>query len=541
MASKDPPPSLEILVRTPDNFSIWSGLPFPNAQPGVKLDKGSCLNAKFCDNGSRLLVMKSNSVITVYDCANFQEIRSFEIHYVAAAILSPCGTYLLTFQRPLAPQDKNVTLWKTETGDPVYQHSQKNMTKTTWPSIQFSSDETVACRMATNEVQFFDTGDFSKGIIYRLKVPGVAAIELSRTPGSHVAVLVPESKGVPASVQIFSCEKDSQSQPIARRNFFRCSTVQFNWNHGSSGLLVVVQSDVDKTNQSYFGESKLCYLTTDGTQETVKRDLFMMPSGHVLAWNLVFYMVLYLLLQLCLTRREDPYMSLAVVLTIQFDGTQKESVSLADEVPLFLCPLFFFKKYIHIWVKANYSMTFWPLTTGFSVLVLAGFGNLPGDMEFWDYVEAKKIRKTKAEWSVTSEWSPDGCYFMTATTAPRLQVDNGIKIFNHDGSLYFEKKFDKLFQADWKPESPNKFGDITELIKSLGTVKIEDSKRPGQGPTVTKAAYCPPHAKKAAAIQAELLGMDPTESSSMSKNALRNKKKRERQREKKAAEAIGSS
>lgn len=277
MASNDPPPSLEILginspllisclhcyflfpylsftsllVRTPDEFSLWTGPPFPNAQPAVKLDKVTCLIAKFCDDGSKLMVMKPQSVITVYDCATSKEIRSFEVPNVAAAILSPCGTYLQTFQKPATPQEKNVTLWKTETGDPVYQHSQKNTTKTTWyvvvncenkkvlsltkfvshstlklsyfrifcfsgghsdlrtcvdigsyayaflsfrPSIQFSSDEAVACRMATNEVQFFDTGDFSKGVIYRLKVPGVAAIELSKTPGSHVAVLVPESK-----------------------------------------------------------------------------------------------------------------------------------------------------------------------------------------------------------------------------------------------------------------------------------------------------------------------------------------------------------
>lgn len=58
-----------------------------------------------------------------------------------------------------------------------------------------------------------------------------------------------------------------QSQPVARRSFFRCSSVQLNWNRGSTGLLVVVQSDVDKTNQSYYGESKLNYLTTDGTHE----------------------------------------------------------------------------------------------------------------------------------------------------------------------------------------------------------------------------------------------------------------------------------
>lgn len=48
--------------------------------------------------------------------------------------------------------------------------------------------------MATNEIQFFDGGDFSKGVIYRLRVPGVADVELSKAPASHVAAFVPESK-----------------------------------------------------------------------------------------------------------------------------------------------------------------------------------------------------------------------------------------------------------------------------------------------------------------------------------------------------------
>ena len=62
------------------------------------------------------------------------------------------------------------------------------------PSIKFSLDEAIACRLATNEVQFFDPEDFSKGIVHRLRVPGVAAVELSKTPGAYVAAFVPESK-----------------------------------------------------------------------------------------------------------------------------------------------------------------------------------------------------------------------------------------------------------------------------------------------------------------------------------------------------------
>lgn len=72
---------------------------------------------------------------------------------------------------------------------------------------------------------------------------------------------------MPANVQIFSSAKELQSQSVARKSFFRCSSVQLNWSHDSTGLLIVVQSDVDKTNQSYYGETKLNYLTTDGTYE----------------------------------------------------------------------------------------------------------------------------------------------------------------------------------------------------------------------------------------------------------------------------------
>ncbi|KDP44253.1 hypothetical protein JCGZ_05720 [Jatropha curcas] len=484
------PSSMEILVRGPEGFCIWTGPPFGNGEPSIKLERVPCNNATFSEDGSKLIVMKSDSVISIYDCSSFKEIRSFQVSNVLAAALSPCGTYLQTFQKSLTPQDKNVVLWKIETGDAVHHHFQKNMTKTTWPSIRFSSDEVVACRMATNEIQFFDPTDFSKGTVHRLRIPGVAAFALSMVPGSHVAAFVPESKGSPASVQIFACGKDMQTQPVARRSFFRCSTVQLNWNRGSTGLLVVVQSDVDKTNQSYYGESKLNYLTTDATHEGLVP--LLMPASATL-----------------FDKKCNPLLEL---------GTGPYNTVRWNPKGKFLC--------------------------------LAGFGNLPGDMAFWDYVNKKQLGTTRAECSVTSEWSPDGRYFMTATTAPRLQVDNGIKIFHYDGSLYFKKMFDKLYQAEWKPESPDRFGEIAELVKSVDSLKVEETKPQGQGLTSKKtapvnppaqkpAAYRPPHAKNAAAVQAELFGGNTTEQ--MSKNALKNKQKREKQKAKKAAEAAAGS
>ncbi|THG07617.1 hypothetical protein TEA_010332 [Camellia sinensis var. sinensis] len=580
MAVVDPSPSLEILVRGPEGFTLWTGPPYNNGQPSIKIERVPCTSAKFSEDGSKLMVIKSDSIISIHDCKSSKEIRSFEVPNILAATLSPRGTYLQTFQKVSSPQEKNVILWKTETGDSVYRLFQKNMTKTTWPSIRFSSDEAIACRLATNEIQFFDGWDFSTGIINRLRVPGVAAVELSKNPGSHVAAFVPESKGIPASVQVFACGKDSHSQPVARRSFFRCSTVQLNWNSGSTGLLIVVQSDVDKTNQSYYGESKLHYLTTDGSHDGV------VPL-----------------------RKEGP------VHDVQWSCSGSEFAVVYGFMP---ARATVFDKKCNALLELGsgpYNTIRWNPKGKF--LCVAGFGNLPGDMAFWDYMEKRQLGTTKAECSVTSEWSPDGCYFMTATTAPRLQVDNGIqvesellqsielglqriksrylneqsifctwvqsrdlvvellaaflmghfasnngtnelilaeiKIFHYNGSLYFKKMFDKLYQAEWKPESPDRFGDIAELVKSIDSLKVEETKLQGQGskssqssakaasanpPTQKPAAYRPPHAKTADAIQAELFGGGATQE--MSKNALKNKKKREKQREKKAADAATS-
>ncbi|KAL9265128.1 Eukaryotic translation initiation factor 2A-like protein [Drosera capensis] len=559
MTAVAPDPALEILVRESDGFSVWNGPPFSDAlQPTAKREKQLCGGAKFSEDGRRLLVSRQDGVVSIFDCKGYKEIKSYELPNLVNAALSPCGTYLQTFQRPSSPQDKNVNLWKIDTGDSVYAFSQKNTTKATWyicsyvkdptkgflpcfkcffcptrPAIFFSRDEAVACRLATNEIQFFDPASFDRGIVSRIKIPGVAAIELSQQSGSLVAAFVPESKGAPATVQIFPRENNGNAQPLARRSFFRCSRAQLHWNHGSHGLLVVAQADVDKSNQSYYGESKLSYLTTDGVYEG------LVPL-----------------------KKEGP------VHDVQWSYSGSEFAVVYGFMPA--RATVFDKKCNPLLELGSgpYNTIRWNPKGRF--LCLAGFGNLPGEMPatyvligrfdlignhqnssvfrlrvFWDYVEKKQIGATKAEWSVTSEWAPNGCYFMCATTTPRLQVDNGIKIFHHDGSLYYKKMFDKLYQADWKPESADSFGDITELVKSMSSLKIQGTKSEGPGskasqhptlvPSQKPAAYRPPHAKNAAAVQAELFGgAAPVQE--MSKAALRNKKKREKQREKKAAE-----
>jgi translation initiation factor 2A len=82
----------------------------------------------------------------------------------------------------------------------------------------------------------------------------------------------------------------------------------------------------------------------------------------------------------------------------------------------------------------------------------------------------------------------------------------------------------------------------TTAISAQGSKSAQtSSKAPPTASTASKpTAYRPPHAKGSAEIQDKLFGGLAPTGGEMSKNALRNKKRREKQKEKKAAEGSGA-
>lgn len=49
-------------------------------------------------------------------------------------------------------------------------------------------------------------------------------------------------------------------------------------------------------------------------------------------------------------------------------------------------------------------------------------------MDFWDRNKQKLMGRNSSHCAVGYGWSPCGRYFMTATLAPRMNVDNGVKV-----------------------------------------------------------------------------------------------------------------
>ncbi len=61
--------------------------------------------------------------------------------------------------------------------------------------------------------------------------------------------------------------------------------------------------------------------------------------------------------------------------------------------------------------------------------MLGGFGNLIGEMEFWDLYKKKRLGVAQDPHGAKSfQWTPDGRRFITASLRPWRRVDNGYKV-----------------------------------------------------------------------------------------------------------------
>ena len=258
--------------------------------------------------------------------------------------------------------------------------------------MQWSSDETTACRCVTNEVHFFDGTDFSKGIIDKLRLPGVDAAIMSPA-GPCVACYIPEAKGAPASIALYDTShltdptgKSTATAPLARKSFFKCSSARFMWNSTGTAVVVQTTSEVDTANKSYYGSSNLHFLTADGSYDGAV-PLDKEGPIHDVQWN--------------------PN-GLEFAVTYGFMPAKTTIFSSSCKV------LQDFGSGAHNIVRFNAFGTY---------MAVCGFGNPPGDVDLYERKARNwgKINTVRVSNAVDLEWSPDGLAFLTMTVAPRLR------------------------------------------------------------------------------------------------------------------------
>jgi translation initiation factor 2A len=441
---------------------------------------------EFCADGSAVAIVTTSPPrsLRVVDVETGKVRWTVEGRNIQALSFSPKGTFLLTWERLSAggaPQEGNNTtttsssesndngeaaavkgnllVWHAVDGKLLAGFTQKAFRKPDWPTLQWTLDESLCFRGTTTEVQVYPGRDLGAGAIKKFAVlgGGMGSIRLSPNAAAphRVACFFPEVKGKPASVRIYQYPEFGVA--LASKSFFKAQEAHLRWSPNGQAVLIHTHTDVDTSGVSYYGSTGLYLLHADGSYEVTVplpkegpiSDAQWAPAGPaqflVLAGRMPAAATLY-------NMKAEPI--------FEFGQAHRNTVSFSPHGRF---------------------------------VVLAGFGNLAGEMDFWDRNKQKLMGRNTSHCSVGYGWSPCGRYFMTATLAPRMNVDNAVKLFKYNGGGPLHKvEFEDatLFEACFRPAAPGVFPDrpATPLRKGRGE---------GESGSSTAAAVPPPQKPKA--------------------------------------------
>ena len=209
--------------------------------------------------------------VTVVDASIGHVITTLPADNVFELGFSPSGTYIITWQRATKDEKgdavKNLKVWKVvqraledegEQEHIVGRFVQKSISG--W-NLQYTNDERYCARVVTNEIHFYQSDDL--GTVWnKIRIDGVTDFATSPGKEHRVAAFVPERKGQPAAVKIFNVPDFGTA--ISQKTFFKGDKVQLKWNDDGSALIVLAQTEVDKSGKSYYGETTMYLLSADG-------------------------------------------------------------------------------------------------------------------------------------------------------------------------------------------------------------------------------------------------------------------------------------
>jgi len=455
----------QLAYRTSKHIGILDAAPVYQNQPGFQRPEGNLRCCKYSPDG-RFFAWASIENVTVVDASNGHVVTTLPTDNVYELGFSPAGTYIITWQRPTKDENgdavKNLKVWRTidevTEGERqvVGKFVQKNQTG--W-NLQYTHNEEFCARSVTNEVQFYKSDDL--GTVWnKLRVEGVADFALSPSDNASVAVFIPERKGQPAAVKVFNVPQFTS--PVSQKTFFKGDKVQLNWNNQGTSVIVLAQTEVDKSNKSYYGETNLYILSAGGGFDS-RIQLDKEGPIHDVTWspNGKEFGVIY------------GYMPAKTTIFNQ-RAVAQHSFNLAPRNTIIFSPHGRF-------------------------VIVAGFGNLAGQMDIYDLEKNyQKITTIEASNTSVCEWSPDGKHILTATTSPRLRVDNGLKIYHVLGGVMYNEEMHELYHVTWRPQSTTQHplepinpapAPHASALEYLGRVKT---------PSKPAGAYRPPGARGAA-------------------------------------------
>ncbi|KAA0189381.1 Eukaryotic translation initiation factor 2A [Fasciolopsis buskii] len=360
------------------------------------------------------LFLLNDEGVDLIDLNDFVSSRVISTDALRIAV-SPCGKVIFVFRNYVASPDNkistpNVSVIDTETKSLMkeYVHPALNGWQPQW-----NSNSSVCAFHWNGQIQFYSNNEFGEKPTSQLTVKGMQHFSLSSTPTTpNIAVYVPPKKDQPASVRLFQI-RDGQSVAITNKSFYRADTVRLLWNDSGTDLLVLASSTV--SDESYYGEQRLHYMTTRQSGDTANVVMSRKGPIHQVAWQ-----------PTGVTRKAKS--SGSQNLFVVCYGFMPASVTVfgTDCEPRFE---FGTGSWNQIYFNPHGNL-----------LLLAGLGSLTGDMCVWSFTQYEKLSTFKTTDVTNVSWLNDGEHLLLSTTAPRMRVDNGFGIWHYSGNqLFFQK------------------------------------------------------------------------------------------------------
>ncbi|XP_075747254.1 eukaryotic translation initiation factor 2A [Rhipicephalus microplus] len=457
----------------------------------------SCRVIAFSKDG-KLFAWSNEEKVQVVALPSFEKVLEVPKPKTLYLDFSPKGNILCTWEQYTGSKDSqeqpNMFVYDIKSKKCLRSFVQKK--QSSWQP-QWSDDESICARSMNNEVHIYESNNFET-FCHKIHLQKLA--EFSLAPGDkpyHIACHVPGTKGQPSFVRAFRHPNyEGPSAGIANKSFYKADKVDFRWNKKGTGLLLLTSTDVDKTGASYYGDQGLHFLRTNGDTAMVKRG----KDGPVYSveWSpeCDHFCVVY--------------------------GFMPAKATLFN---LNCDPVFDMGTGPRNSIYYNIQGT---------LLILAGFGNLRGNVEVWDVKGRKQVSRSQASDSTQLCWCADGEHYLTATTAPRLRVGNGYKVWHYSGSLQHENiccEGEELWDVLWQPCPAESFPAKPISYKQVSGIQSSQ-------PQASKQVYRPPGARG----QPSSFKVKDDESASTnkaadstpkSKTAIKNQKRKEAKKAKK--------
>ncbi|KAI8622405.1 eukaryotic translation initiation factor eIF2A-domain-containing protein [Chytriomyces sp. MP71] len=451
-----------------------------NRQETLVLNESGAQNRAFAySSNGNLLAVALETNVTIYDARNLEAaenvVSTIDLKGVIEVDFSPGGTYVSTWSRYVtkgandAEQPRNMHVFKVADAKVVASFVQKtqNSWKPQW--VQF---EAFFARLSSSDVHFhIPTAELSAGgnLPVAGKISGETLSSFSVSPNqtgnSFAAVFSKEKNGVPGSVKLYdlaSATSTGGAKLLSTRTLFNADSVDFMWNQDGSSILVHTHTDVDKSNQSYYGKSTLHHLTTVAPHYS-SQIIDLTNPVHSISWspNSKEYIVLH-----------GAMPSKCTLFTVNSAHASTPSTAIYEFPP-----------------AARNTVTYSPHGR---LILTAGFGNLAGDFSIWDRADFKELCTVRAANASCAMWCPDGRHILTGTIYRRLKVDNGVRVFHHSGVLVATLDAKELYGVEWRADDVAKWPMKRALSpKPEGIQDAAAVKKATLNATAGK--YVPPH------------------------------------------------